>query len=158
MGQELTKEGLNAWKGLLIAHVALLETMNREMVAKGHVTMDWYDVLLALEDAPDQKLKMTELADQVLLSKSGLTRLLDKMTAAGLIERQGCDADRRVAYAVLTPEGLKAREDGWPTYRQAIYEHFASKLTEDEARTIGETLLRFTGRFRPRGSCGGQKS
>lgn len=158
MAGELTNEGLHAWKGLLISHAALIETINREMTEAGHVTMDWYDVLLALEEAPNQKLKMSELADQVLLSKSGLTRLVDKMADAGLLERQRCKNDRRVAYAVLTKKGLGAREAGWPTYRQAIQEHFASHLTTDEARTIGEVLLRFTGRFRRRGSCGGQRS
>ncbi len=155
MTQQLSKEGLHAWKGLLIAHAALLETINREMISKGFVALDWYDVLLALEEAPQNKLKMSELADQVLLSKSGLTRLLDKMTAAGLIERKACTADRRVAYASLTPKGLRAREEGWPTYREAIHQHFASHMTAQEAKIVGDVLLRFTGRFRPRGSCGG---
>jgi DNA-binding MarR family transcriptional regulator len=161
MGQmvmELSKQGLEAWKGLLLAHATLVEQIDREMAKANLLPLDWYDALLALEDAPGQKLKMSELADQVLLSKSGLTRLVDRLEAKGYIRREACRADRRVAYAVLTPEGLRAREQSWPTYRAAIQEHFASHLSEEEAKVIGDALARFMGRYRQRGSCGGSGS
>lgn len=150
---ELSKEGLQAWKGLILAHAALVELIDKEMAHANLLPLDWYDALLALEDAPGQRLKMSDLADQVLLSKSGLTRLVDRMEAKGYIRREACSADRRVAYAVLTPSGLKAREQSWPTYRAAIQEHFASKLTAEEARCIGRALSKLTGRFRKRDTC-----
>ncbi|HWA81788.1 MAG TPA: MarR family transcriptional regulator [Fimbriimonadaceae bacterium] len=155
MTTELSKQGLEAWKGLLLAHATLVEQIDKEMAQADLLPLDWYDALLALEDAPNHKLKMSELADQVLLSKSGLTRLVDRLEAKGYIRREGCRADRRVAYAVLTPEGLKAREASWPTYRTAIQEHFASQLTEEEARVVAEALLKFVGRYRKRIGCGG---
>jgi DNA-binding MarR family transcriptional regulator len=155
MAKELSKEGLEAWKGLLVAHATLVEQIDREMARADLVPLDWYDALLALEDAPNQRLKMSDLADQVLLSKSGLTRLVDRLEAKGYIRREACRADRRVAYAVLTPEGLKAREASWPTYRAAIQEHFVSQLSCEEAKVIGNALARFMGRYRQRGGCAG---
>ncbi len=156
VSEELSKEGLSAWKGLLLAHATLVEQIDKVLEAANLLPLDWYDVLLALEDSPDQKLKMSELAEQVLLSKSGLTRLADRIEAKGYICRQGCKNDRRVAYAKITPEGLKARKNSWPTYRKAIAEFYGAHMSPDEAATVGQVLLRFVGRHRERGSCGGQ--
>jgi DNA-binding MarR family transcriptional regulator len=158
MKRELSKEGLEAWKGLLVAHATLVEQIDREMAQADLLPVDWYDALLALEDAPERRLKMSDLADQVLLSKSGLTRLVDRLESKGYIRREACRADRRVAYAVITPEGLQAREESWPTYKAAIQQHFASMLSEEEAKVLGSALMRFLGRYRERGSCGEQRS
>lgn len=158
MATELSKEGLEAWKGLLLAHACLVELIDKEMARKDLLPVDWYDALLALEDAPNHRLKMSDLADQVLLSKSGLTRLVDRLEGKGYLKREACRADRRVAYAVLTPEGLRAREASWPTYRAAIQEHFASKMSPEEAKTVATALMRFSGRFRRRVSCDGTES
>jgi DNA-binding MarR family transcriptional regulator len=141
-----------------MAHAALVEQIDKVMAEANLLPLDWYDVLLALEDAPDQKLKMTELAEQVLLSKSGLTRLVDRMEAKGYVCRKACTADRRVSYASLTPKGLKAREQSWPTYRAAIHEHFTQHLSDEEARVVGQALRRFRGRFGSRGSCAAAES
>src|SRR5437762_3125682 len=82
---ELSKQGLEAWKGLLLAHATLVEQIDREMARVNLLPLDWYDALLALEDSPNHRMKMSELADQVLLSKSGLTRLVDRLEAKGYI-------------------------------------------------------------------------
>lgn len=158
MAGNLTKEGLEAWKGLLFAHAALVEQIDRVMAQKNLLPLDWYDALLALEEAPERRLKMSELADRVLLSKSGLTRLVDRMEAKGYIRREGCPADRRVAYAVLTDAGLRAREGSWPTFRAAIQDLFASQLTAAEAETIGSALQRVASRYLKIGSCDGSES
>ena len=158
MSKELSREGVEAWKGLLLAHATLVEQIDREMARHNLLPLDWYDALLALEDAPGRRLKMSDLADQVLLSKSGLTRLVDRLEAKGYIKREGCRSDRRVAYAVLTPEGLKAREESWPTYRAAIQDHFASHLTSEQLEVIGTSLQKFIGRYRQRGACGARGS
>lgn len=150
MPNELSTEGVEAWKGLLLAHATLVEQIDRVMAKNNLLPLDWYDALLALEDATNHRLKMSELADQVLLSKSGLTRLVDRLEAKGYIRREGCRADRRVAYAVITAEGLKAREASWPTYRAAIQEHFASQLSPEQLKVIGDSLTKFVGRFRQR--------
>lgn len=156
MVDQLSKQGLEAWKGLLFGHATLVEVIDKEMAKANLLPLDWYDALLSLEEAPDHKLKMSELADRVLLSKSGLTRLVDRLEAKGYIRREGCRSDRRVAFAVLTPAGLQARKDSWPTYRAAIQTHFASQLSEEEAQIIGDALLRISDLHRPRGSsCGG---
>ena len=156
MTTELSKQGLEAWKGLLIAHATLVEPIDHEMAQANLLPLDWYDALLALEDAPNRRLKMSDLADQVLLSKSGLTRLVDRLEAKGYIRREACNSDRRVAYAVITSEGLRMRETSWPTYRAAIHEHFAAHLSRDEAKIVGEALLRFMGKYRQRVECNGK--
>jgi DNA-binding MarR family transcriptional regulator len=157
MPKELSQQGLEAWKGLLLAHATLVELIDREMAQANLLPLDWYDALLALEDAPNYRLKMSDLADQVLLSKSGLTRLVDRLEAKGYIRREACRADRRVAYAVITPEGLKAREDSWPTFRAAIQEHFVSQLSDQEVDVLGTALMKFAGRYRQR-VCSGAKA
>jgi DNA-binding MarR family transcriptional regulator len=157
MPHELSNQGLEAWKGLLFGHATLVEVIDKEMARADLLPLDWYDALLALELSPDHKLKMSDLAEKVLLSKSGLTRLVDRLEAKGYIRREGCRADRRVAYAVITPEGLKAREESWPTYRAAIQQHFASQLTDHEAEVIGAALMRLSDRYRERGPCDGSK-
>jgi DNA-binding MarR family transcriptional regulator len=158
MGKELSNEGIQAWKGLLVAHATLIEQIDREMARANLLPVDWYDALLALETSPCQRLKMSDLADQVLLSKSGLTRLVDRLEAKGYIRREACRADRRVAYAVITAEGLKAREESWPTYKAAIEQFFVSQLSEEETKLIGTALMRFMGRYRRRESCAEQGS
>jgi DNA-binding MarR family transcriptional regulator len=158
MVMELSKQGLEAWKGLLLAHATLVEQIDREMAQANLLPLDWYDALLALEDSPGYRLKMSDLADQVLLSKSGLTRLVDRLEAKGYIRREACRADRRVAYAVITQEGLEAREASWPTYRAAIEKHFTALLTPEETQVIGKALMRFAGRYRQRASCDASKA
>lgn len=157
MVEELSKRGLEAWKGLLFGHATLVEVIDKEMAKANLLPLDWYDALLALELSPCHKLKMSDLAEKVLLSKSGLTRLVDRLEAKGYIRREACRADRRVNYAVLTEEGLKAREESWPTYRAAIHEHFASHLTDQEAEIIGSALMRLSGQYRENAACDGSK-
>ena len=125
-----------------MAHSVLTRQIDRELSAKGLPTLDIYDVLLALEDAPERRLKMSELADRVLLSRSGITRLVDRLEADGLLERMACKADRRALYARLTDKGLELREKTWPAYQSVVSEVFAAKITEAEARTMSTALIR----------------
>src|ERR1044072_4095798 len=153
MVQELSKQGLEAWKGILFGHATLVEVIDKEMARANLLPLDWYDALLALELSPCHKLKMSDLAEKVLLSKSGLTRLVDRLEAKGYLRREACRADRRVAYAVLTDDGLKAREASWPTYRAAIQEHFISHLTEQDVEVIGAALIRVSRKHRENLTC-----
>lgn len=104
--------------------------------------MDVYDILISLEESPDRKLKMSQLASCALMTRSGLTRLVDRLEKQGLVRRDFCPTDRRAVYAVLTDKGLAERERAWPPYEAAIQEFFGSKLTNQEAEQVKSVLLR----------------
>lgn len=131
-----------AWRSFLTASALLFDRIDGEMQAAGVVSMEWYDVLLALEEAPEQRLRMSELARAVLFSRSGLTRLIDRMEQAGLTCRQPCAADRRVTYVVLTDAGRAARERAWSVYSPGIVTHFARHIEEPEADQLTEWMNR----------------
>jgi len=133
---------LAAWRGLLNAHAVAVGAIEREVAAAGDISLVWYDVLVALSEAPEQRLRLHQLAEAVVLSRSGLTRLLDRLGGAGLIARAPCPADRRGAFAVLTPSGAAAVERTWPFYARGISRHFAAYLSEEEARLLAVALER----------------
>jgi DNA-binding MarR family transcriptional regulator len=133
---------LVAWRALLNAHAAAVGAIERDLAAAGRVPLTWYDVLVALSEAPGERLRLHELADRVVLSRSGLTRLVDRLEAAGLLRREACPTDRRGAFAVLTPEGAATLRQTWPTYAHGIATHFARHLTEAEAGTVATALER----------------
>ena len=104
--------------------------------------MDWYDILLALDKAPEQRLRMSELSAAVVLSRSGLTRFVDRLENAGLLRREAVPGDRRGSYAVLTEEGEAALRRSWPAYSQGITDYFARHLNDAEAVQLTEILSR----------------
>lgn len=142
MSSKLKDTHHKAWGTFIVAHAQLIERINREVVAQGHLSMAWYDVLLALDKAPEQRLRMSELSDAVVLSRSGLTRFVDRLEAAGLLRREAVPGDRRGSYAVLTTKGEAALRQSWPAYSQAIVEYFAKHLSDVEASQLTTLLSR----------------
>lgn len=116
--------------------------LERELQAEQALPLAWYDVLVQLEEAPGNRLRMTELAGAVLLSKSGLTRLIDRMLAAGLVDRSLDPDDRRGVFVSLRDAGLERLREAAPTHMRGIQEHFARHLGEAEARTLAAALGR----------------
>src|SRR6266536_1565517 len=102
----LTARELAVWRMFLRAHASIAGQLERDLVAEHGLPLAWYDVLLQLAEAAGQQLRMTDLADQVLLSRSGLTRLVDRLVAEGLVERAACPEDARGTFCVLTPAGV----------------------------------------------------
>ncbi len=139
---QLDESRLAAWRTFLNAHAAVIATIERELAAGGFVPLTWYDVLVVLSEAPDHRLRLHELARRVVLSRSGLTRLVDRLEAAGLLRREPSPTDRRGAFAVLTPEGAATLRRTWPAYGRCIAEHFARHLTAAEAHTLTQALER----------------
>ena len=135
---------LAAWRAFLVAHAANVSAIERELAAEGVVPLTWYDVLVALWEAPNHRLRLHELAREVVLSRSGLTRLIDRLEAAGLLRREACPDDRRGAYAVLTDEGRAAQLQAWPIYARGIATHFADHLSEEEATILADALGRIS--------------
>jgi len=134
--------GLGAWRQFLTAHARVVAVLEAELDAQRNLPLAWYDVLVQLEEAPDHRLRMTGLAGAVLLSKSGLTRLIDRMKSAGLVERCPDDADRRGVWVSLTPAGHERLRDAAPIHLRGVREHFTSHLSAADAATLEEVFAR----------------
>jgi DNA-binding MarR family transcriptional regulator len=132
----------HAWAVLLAAHARLVERIEAELAAAELPPLGWYDVLWALESAAEHQLRMHELAEHVVLSRSNLTRLADRLEEAGLIERAAVTEDRRGAYCVITSAGRALRKRMWPVYQQAVERYFGAHISDREAIQLGEVLSR----------------
>lgn len=143
LDQDLDRARLGAWRALLTAQARLVAAIERDLHAADAMPLTWYDVLLSLYEAPDHRLKMSELAEAVVLSPSGLTRLVDRLEAEGLLRREPCSQDRRCQWAVVTRKGLQALRKTWPVYSGAIADRFGSRIEDGEAEALRETLERF---------------
>lgn len=130
-----------AWALLLTAHATLVERMEQALAAAGLPPLAWYDVLWELEKAGG-RLRMLELARRVVLSKSNLSRLADRLEQAGLVAREDSPEDGRGYDLALTREGRALRRKMWPAYEAQIEKLFASHLSAEEARAIAEALAR----------------
>lgn len=138
---DLSDNHLCAFRMLLEAHRRLVDAVDARLATRDLPLMQ-YDVLVQLSEAEDHRLRMQELAERVLLSKSGLTRLVDRMEAAGRVTREIATSDARGVFAVLTDSGLAALEAAVPAHRQDVVDLFASAMTEDEADHLAVVLGR----------------
>lgn len=134
--EPLTDLELDAWRGMLAVHSATLASLDAELEREHGLPLTSYEVLLHLADAEGGSLRMGELAERLFLSRSGLTRLIDRLVKAGLVERAVCESDRRGFYATLTPEGKRVFAEAQPTHLRGIREHFLSKLGNTEQRAL----------------------
>jgi DNA-binding MarR family transcriptional regulator len=131
-----------AWRALVETHGALMERLAAEMRDEVSLPMTWYDVLLHLSDPPADGMRMNALAQAVVISKSGLTRVVDGMEEAGLLAREPIRGDRRSTAIRVTPEGGRRFAEARAVHRRGIREHFSRHLSEDEARTLLEVMAR----------------
>jgi len=127
---------LAAWRGFLRVHSALVRELDAELRAAHGLSLHEYEVLLHLADAPDERLRMSDLANGVLLSQSGLTRLVDRLVRAGSVERTRCEEDRRGHYAALTSEGRERFEAARTVHRAGVRARFLDRLDADDLRAL----------------------
>lgn len=140
----------HAWTLFLAAHTLVLERIETALAGAELPPLAWYDVLWELEKADDGKLRMHQLAERVVLSRSNLTRLADRLEDAKLLRRESCGGDRRGAYCVITAAGRQMRKKIWPVYRRQIEALFADQLTSAEARTLAQALEKILVAAKPR--------
>jgi DNA-binding MarR family transcriptional regulator len=133
---DLESAELGAWRGMLRVHAALLRALDAELDAAHDLPLTSYDVLIYLKDAPGKRLRMAELADSVLLSRSGVTRLVDRLEREGLLVRDTCVDDGRGLYAVLTAKGEELLERARPTHLEGVRERFLRHFSEEELETL----------------------
>jgi DNA-binding MarR family transcriptional regulator len=152
------RQAILAWRSFLEAHAGVLETLERELQEEQGLSLAFYDVLAQLVEAPEGRLRMQDLAEHLLLSRSGFTRLCDRMEAAGLLQRTRCPEDRRGVFAEITPEGARALKEAAPVHHRGIQEHFARHLGSDDLEALRAMLDRLSEGNRARsgsGTCGG---
>jgi DNA-binding MarR family transcriptional regulator len=130
-----------AWAALLRTHAAVVPLLDRALVQSG-LPLSWYDVLLELNAAPGRRLTMGQLGERAVLSRSWVSRVVDELCRAGLLKREANPADRRSAYAVITPAGRQRLRAAAPVYLAAIDQHFARHLSDAERRTIAAGLAK----------------
>jgi len=133
---------LDTWRAFLFAHAQVRRQLEHELQTEQAMGLGEYEVLLTLARAEDRRLRMSELADRLVLSRSGVTRLVDRMKSAGLVERGSCDTDRRGAWAILTDEGYRRLRDASPTHLRGVGEHFLDRIPADELEAMRRTLDR----------------
>ncbi|GAA1535538.1 MarR family transcriptional regulator [Actinomadura kijaniata] len=122
------------------AQAQISRRLQADLLADHDLALGSYDVLMHLGESPDGRLRMNDLADRVLLSRSGLTRLVDRLQREGLVDRQSCTSDARGLYAVLTPAGRARLAAATPTYQRGVREYVLSRLDADDLRQFGTIL------------------
>jgi DNA-binding MarR family transcriptional regulator len=141
----IDEEQLRAWRAFLRAHSTMLRRISQDLVEADLPPLTWYDVLAVLRDAPEARLRQVDVAEQLLLSTSGLSRLLDRIEAAGLVKRVTCPGDRRSLHLELTGEGREMLDRMWPVYARGIAEDFLPAFGSNAGEiamameTIGES-------------------
>ena len=144
---EIPEPYLDAWRAFLNAHAAVIERVEQSLAANNLPTLSWYDVLWPLHRAPGRKLRMHELAAEVVtISRSGLTRLVDRLEAAGVVRREPSPGDRRGTVVALTREGSSLLRRMWPVYAAEVSRSFVDVLDEGEANALREILARVANR------------
>jgi DNA-binding MarR family transcriptional regulator len=144
MGDQPDKTRLASWKAFLKAYRGVLDRLEEELLTGRGLSLSWYDVLVQLAGAPDRRLSMRQLAESVLLSPSGVTRLVDKMEDAGFVARMRCPHDRRIWFVILTDAGLEELRSSAPMHLEGVERHFARHLSKAEANMLTTALTRMS--------------
>jgi DNA-binding MarR family transcriptional regulator len=132
----LSPAELGAWRGMLRVHAALVKELDAELEAQHGLPVTSYDVLVNLSEAPEGRLRMRDLAEAVLLSRSGLTRLVDRLAREGLLKRVPCPSDARGAFAEITAAGREKLAEARPTHLAGVRARFLDRLAPDELERL----------------------
>jgi DNA-binding MarR family transcriptional regulator len=138
----LSEQQMLAWRRFLRAHALVTRRLESDLLAEHSLPLASYDVLVQLVEAPQRRLRMSELAERVLLSRSGLTRLVDRLAKDGLVRREACDSDARGLFTVLTDEGLQRLREASPVHLRGIADHGVGRLADEEASQLAQLLGR----------------
>jgi DNA-binding MarR family transcriptional regulator len=137
---ELDDEQLATWRAFLNAHARVTRAIGRDLAAAGLPDLTWYDLLWTLYRQPGRSLRVKELAEQVVLSPTAMSRFVDRVEAAGCVRREPDPADRRALQVTLTDEGVELLRRMWPVYRRGIETYFAAHLDGGSLRSVLERM------------------
>ncbi|HET8978799.1 MAG TPA: MarR family transcriptional regulator [Solirubrobacteraceae bacterium] len=138
----LSDRELAAWRGMLQVHAGVTHQLDRQMRAEHGLSVSAYEVLMFLADAPEHRMRMADIADQVLLSRSGCTRLVDRLAEHGYVTRCAADSDGRGLYAQLTGAGVTKAHAARRTHREGIRAYYLQHLTETDQIVLGDIWRR----------------
>ena len=141
-------ERLRTWRLYFESALALIDVLDAELERDAGITLRWYDALVHLEETPEG-LRMNELAERILYSKSGFTRVVDRLEEAGLVRRVRPDNDRRSILVSLTNKGRETMEQARRHHRHAIEEHFSRHLTDTDVKAMTRALEKLSAHARP---------
>jgi DNA-binding MarR family transcriptional regulator len=133
---------LAAWRGMLQMHAQITQALDAQMRTEHGLSVSSYEVLMFLAAAPERRLRMAEIADQVLLSRSGLTRLVDRLVQLGYVTRCAAENDGRGAYAELTDAGLEKFQAAQRTHREGVREFYLDHLSTTDTVVLGDIFTR----------------
>ena len=136
--RQLDERELRAWRGMLRAHAALTKALDADLDAEHGLPLSSYEVLLYLNDAEGGRMRMRDLAASVILSRSGLTRLADRLEREGLIARESCPSDARGSFAVITPAGVEKLAAARATHLAGVRKLFLQHFSDDELDALGD--------------------
>lgn len=132
----------DAWEALTRTHAAITQRLQEALAAADFPPLPWYEVLATIAEAPEQRMRMGDLAEALVITRGGLTKLVDRLVKAGLLERTFCETDRRVSYATLTPAGAELLAGMRPVVIEELKAAFAAKLSVAQADDLREALDR----------------
>ncbi len=129
-----------AWGALARTHAAVSQRLQEALAQGDYPPLPWYEVLATVAEAPDQRMRMGDLAEALVITRGGLTKLVDRLVKAGLLERTFCETDRRVSYATLLPAGFRMLEDMRPVIVGELELAFSANLSITQANELRDTL------------------
>lgn len=131
---------MRAWRAFLYAHAAVMRELEAQLVAEREMTLAEYDALVQLAGAPGARLRMSDLASRVLLSRSGVTRLVDRLETQGLVRRESCGSDARGSFAALTSAGVRCLREAMPVHLRGIGQVFMDVIGDDDAAVVERAM------------------
>jgi DNA-binding MarR family transcriptional regulator len=142
---QASSTALDAWARLLRGHASTTRSLSAELLADHGLTINDYEALLLLSRAEDNHMKRVDLAERLLLTPSGVTRLLDGLEKVGCVEKASCDTDARITYAVLTDDGRRKLEEASASHLAAVEALFEERFSGEELATLADLLGRLPG-------------
>ncbi len=140
MTEHLSSSEISAWRDFLRVHATVVNALEQELQTEQGLSLSWYDVLVQLSEAPQGQLRLQVLAESVLLSRSGLTRIIDRMEREGLVRREPCPEDRRGFYALITDAGWDTLRRAAPGHLDGVARHFIRPLDAGDIGSLQTAL------------------
>ena len=139
MTEKLEQSMLDTWRGFLFANAKVVQALDTDMIEQHDLSLTWFDLLSRIKQAPGQRLRMHQLEEASLFTRSGITGLADRLEKAGFVRRERSAEDRRCVYLAITQAGIDKIDEVWPDHQLSIQNHFAQHLDPEDAKALQAT-------------------